>query len=554
MILDSISLKAKIYFTTGLLLATIAISISYSLTIMNSIGKELVSIAEKDLPILKQLQEITVHQLERAIYLERALYKKAKQEAYSKETTKIQSLTKSITSEIDSGKDLIEEAKQHSFNQSKLKELKHLGSKLNEINQLHVNFTAETNNILNLQSLPAQNALDNLRKIELILDTALEELTREIIIFTENAALKAEHHELAAINVLLTIAAATIVCIIIALSITMPGLSRLSNGISSALKIMEDLAQGNLEGKIKTEANDEIGRLLTAIGTTRTNLHKIIKELSISATNLASMSENLAYISSKSSDEPLKQQHEIDQVATAMTEMTAAVGEVASNAVETFEAASKATKQAQTGQAVSQKTVTAITSLSEQIKDSSKVIQQVGDDSTNINTVLDVIKNIAEQTNLLALNAAIEAARAGEQGRGFAVVADEVRTLAKRTQESTSEIEEMITRLQASSKDAIENMNQGNQQVIDSVTLALEAGSSLNEISNSIDQINNMNAQISSAAEEQTAVAEEVNRNFLTISDIAKSNSQAVAQIATEGKELATLANRIKNITSKFKI
>ena len=134
MILDSISLKAKIYFTTGLLLATIAISISYSLTIMNSIGKELVSIAEKDLPILKQLQEITVHQLERAIYLERALYKKAKQEAYSKETTKIQSLTKSITSEIDSGKDLIEEAKQHSFNQSKLKELKHLGSKLNEIN------------------------------------------------------------------------------------------------------------------------------------------------------------------------------------------------------------------------------------------------------------------------------------------------------------------------------------------------------------------------------------------------------------------------------------
>lgn len=554
MILDRISLKVKIYFTTGLLLAAMTISISYSLTAMNSIGKELVSIAEKDLPILKQLQAITVHQLERAIYLERALYKKAKQEEHSKETNKIQSLTKSITSEIDNGSALIEKAKQSILNQAERKEFEHLGNKLNEVKQLHDNFTTGTNTILTSVNLPTQSVLDNLRKIEHALDTELEELTREIIAFTENAALEAEHHELDAINMLLIISAVTIVCVIIALTITILGLSRLSKGISSALKRMEDLAQGNLVGKETTEAQDEVGALLTAIGSTRVNLHSIIKELAMSATSLVSTSEKLAHISSKSSEDSLKQQHEIDQVATAMTEMTAAVGEVASNAVETFEAANQATKQAQTGQAVSQETVTAITSLSEQIKGSSEVIQQVGDDSTNINTVLDVIKNIAEQTNLLALNAAIEAARAGEQGRGFAVVADEVRTLAKRTQESTSEIEEMISRLQASSKDAIENMKQGNQQVIDSVSLASEAGSSLNEISNSIDHINNMNAQISSAAEEQTAVAEEVNRNFLTISDIAKHNTQAVVEVAREGEELAALAAGIKNITSKFKV
>jgi methyl-accepting chemotaxis protein len=235
-----------------------------------------------------------------------------------------------------------------------------------------------------------------------------------------------------------------------------------------------------------------------------------------------------------------------------MDEMTATVHEVARNTDAAAQAAEQADAQAKEGNQVVASTVQSIRQLADAVDNTAEVIQTLANHSQNIGSVLDVIKGIAEQTNLLALNAAIEAARAGEQGRGFAVVADEVRTLASRTQQSTQEIHEMIESLQAGSKNAVAAMAKGKEQAHSSVELISKAGDSLQTISQTVATIYDMNTQIAAASEQQSTVAEEINRNITNIKSSSDLTAEKSRQSEKSSGELSNVAARLQELTAQF--
>jgi len=248
------------------------------------------------------------------------------------------------------------------------------------------------------------------------------------------------------------------------------------------------------------------------------------------------------------------QRRETEQVATAMNEMAATVQEVARNASEAAGAASHADNEAGAGRAVVRETTASIENLAHEVESAAQVVQQLANDSESIGAVLDVIKGIAEQTNLLALNAAIEAARAGEQGRGFAVVADEVRTLASRTQDSTKEIEGMIEQLQNGARNAVEVMENGREKARTGVDQTKQAVQALDAITKAVATINQMNTQIASAAEQQRATTEEMNRNIININQIAEQTATSAIQTTTASDELARLSAQLQSLVNQFKL
>jgi methyl-accepting chemotaxis protein len=237
-----------------------------------------------------------------------------------------------------------------------------------------------------------------------------------------------------------------------------------------------------------------------------------------------------------------------------MNEMAATVQEVSRNAQYAADGALKADEEARNGAAVVTETIAAINSLSGNVENASEVIQRLEAESENIGSVLDVIRGIAEQTNLLALNAAIEAARAGEQGRGFAVVADEVRTLASRTQQSTSEIQEMIERLQQGSKNAVAVMEEGRRQTQAGVEQAARAGQTLQDITAAITSIRDLNTQIASAAEQQASVAEEINRSIVSINEVADETSLGMREAAMSSNQLTQYASQLQSLVERFEV
>jgi len=282
--------------------------------------------------------------------------------------------------------------------------------------------------------------------------------------------------------------------------------------------------------------------------------HQMMIEVSNAAATINSSSADMNSVADNTRQITNDQQQQIDQVATAINEMTATVQEVARNTSEAAEAAVKADEEADNGRAIVNQTLQSIRSLETTVSNATNVISTLDQDSQNIGTVLDVIKGIAEQTNLLALNAAIEAARAGEQGRGFAVVADEVRTLASRTQESTREIEETIAKLQAGAQNAVQAMTDGQEQTSLTVQKTNEVSQSLDSIAQAVGIIKDMNQQVATAGEEQSAVSNEINQNISRISELAYSSSEGAERTAHSSAEMAGLGNQLHQQTQFFKV
>ena len=320
------------------------------------------------------------------------------------------------------------------------------------------------------------------------------------------------------------------------------------------LKNMEQCATGDLTINTRFRGLVDIDKISLSFATLVDGLLTQIRSVITCSDSVKGSSDSVHEISISTNENIQRQQSEISLVATAINEMSSTVQEVANSASLAAESAQSADEQAKSGSATVSQSIEAIKTLSDEVTNAANVISHVKNSSNEIGGVLDVIKTIAEQTNLLALNAAIEAARAGEQGRGFAVVADEVRTLASRTQQSTEEIERMISTLNANADEAVNVMLKNTELAENTVSYANSAGEALNDITRSIETINQMNEHIATAAEEQKNVAEEINRNIVNINDIAHLTVNDSNTTTESSVRLSDLAVELKSLTAKFKV
>lgn len=327
---------------------------------------------------------------------------------------------------------------------------------------------------------------------------------------------------------------------------------RLIVPIRDLIAHIDQLSHGQFNKRIESDRQDELGLLARAANTLRDFLADTTERLHSSTRNLDDASSELNAIASRMTEGVNEQFQRTDQVATAMHEMSATAQEVARHAVEAAHAANDADESAHQGGMVMQSTIATITDIRGEIASTAEVIHQLEADSGRIGKVLEVIRGIAEQTNLLALNAAIEAARAGEQGRGFAVVADEVRHLAQRTAESTAEINQIIATVQTGALDAVRAIESGQQRSEQGVTQVTEAGAMLKRITGAVEAIRDMNQQIATAAEEQTLVAEDISRNLTELSTIASANQDNVERTRSASQNLHNLSGELGEVTRRL--
>ncbi len=329
---------------------------------------------------------------------------------------------------------------------------------------------------------------------------------------------------------------------------------QITRPLNDTLKVVERIASGDLTADIKTTRRDELGILQQGVQRMGNSLRELIGSIRDGVTQIASAAEQLSAVTEQTNVGVNAQKVETDQVATAMHEMSATVQEVARNAESASEAASLADGEAREGDRVVGEAIARIERMAEEVSRSGEAMNLLKQESDKIGSVIDVIRAVAEQTNLLALNAAIEAARAGEAGRGFAVVADEVRSLAQRTQQSTAEIETLVSGLHNGTQQVVTAMNNTRALSESSVELTRKAGDSLESITRTVSNIQSMNQQIAAAAEEQSAVAEEISRSIINVRDVAEQSATASDETAASSAELARLGNHLQGLVSHFRV
>jgi len=324
--------------------------------------------------------------------------------------------------------------------------------------------------------------------------------------------------------------------------------------LPEAVRNIKEFAEGDLTIQINSDRNDEIGQLLQSVESLRLNLVDMISQITDSTHLLANSSDDIIQITQDTDTHTNNQRSETQLVATAMTEMTSTIQEVVRNINTTAEKARNTSSEANTGKDVINQATSQIKELSSLLESAGNTIHQLEQDTESITTILDVIRGISEQTNLLALNAAIEAARAGEQGRGFAVVADEVRALASRTQESTAEINNMIEKLLTGTHQAVDVTNTCRDQAKIAVEQASTVRNTLEAITGSVAEISDMSNQVATATEEQAAVSEEINRNIVRIDDMSGMIVDRISQLSNSSDSLTDQSHKLESMVQHFKI
>nr|WP_053187380.1 methyl-accepting chemotaxis protein [Pseudomonas thivervalensis] len=425
--------------------------------------------------------------------------------------------------------------------------------------QFKQTFAAYRTGIAQSFTLAEQGRRDELIKLLLVdmktvVDGSGKQLNDLADLFSKQVSIESqksqEHYANSRMIVSLFIVLAALATVALAMLLT----RSIVKPLGEALDAAESVARGDLTRPIETHGNDEVSRLLKALAAMQQNLRETLQGISGSAAQLATAADELNAVTLDSTQSLQQQNNEIEQAATAVTEMTTAVEEVARNAVSTSDATRQSSESASLGQQRVSDTVEAIGALASDVQVTGGLVQSLANQSQDIGKVLDVIRAIAEQTNLLALNAAIEAARAGESGRGFAVVADEVRALAYRTQQSTQEIEQMVQGMRSGATQALDSMQASSSRAASTLAMAERAGEALQTITASVSEIHERNLVIASAAEEQAQVAREVDRNLVNIRDLSVRSASGADQTSASSHELSQLANSLRTMVQRFQV
>ena len=529
---------------------------------MNDFGEVIFDLTAQDIPIIRAANRVSIQQLKQAVNFERLLRYGIEMQMDPDSLPKFEAAAETfdqysgkIKASIKHGEDIALNSIQNAHSEEEATEFENIEIMLKNITLEHNGYETIVKQVMGTLEdgdiIKAQGIATKIEDKEKKVNDAIGVLVTRIDEFLNASTIRADEDQKNALQILIVIA---IVSVVIGSGLALFIITGLLKSIRSAVNVAETISSGDLTHDVVSDSNDEMGTLLNALSTMRNNLYNMVTQMNDSSTQLAAASEELAAVSEETNQNIRNQQSEVEQAATAINEMTATIQEVAKNAAETSETAYSTNASTIEGQSVVRQTVNSISQLASDIESASDVIHQLESHSENIGGVLDVIKNIAEQTNLLALNAAIEAARAGEQGRGFAVVADEVRTLASRTQESTQEIEAMIEKLQSGSREAVQVMESSRKQASESVEQANSAGTALQSITEAVSHISDMNTQIATASEEQASVAEEINKNITSVNDLGHRTEKGANETTASSEELARLAAGLQSLISQFKV
>ncbi|WP_370298621.1 methyl-accepting chemotaxis protein, partial [Pontibacterium sp.] len=515
------------------------------------------TISKEDMPLIELVSDVTIKQLEKAILIEKAM----RSAGAGRDTDNISHLHKNITQlaevidkEIKQGEEIIAVAKTHAISEQQEKELIQLEKDLFAIEEEHHVYEQKVEALLAV--LESGQQVSNTQVLELEeaqteIDHHLTTLLKGVEKMTEHAMETVSHDEQEALQGMIIL---SLISVIFGLIMGIALTRSITRPLRSAVSAAERLAQGDLTVQIDSTGRDETGQLLTAMKHMAAQLLDTVSHISSAAEQLNKATSGMSSITTDTATCMESQRNNLNQTAAAVHEMSATVGEIAQSAQLAATSTSSADMETKEGLKVIDNVNGMISSLSDDIASTKEAITRLDEQTANVGSILEVITDIADQTNLLALNAAIEAARAGEQGRGFAVVADEVRTLASRTQDSITTIHQLITSLQQESKNSVTAMELGEKKVEESVEMARKASSALITIERAVSSITEMNLQIASASEEQSVVAEQINSSVTEIHQASEDTNNGAQQIAVSTGELSQMALSLRNLVQQFKI
>jgi methyl-accepting chemotaxis protein len=566
-LLRNMPIRVKLLSYATVMLLLLCLSFGYAIYSLTSIGHELDIIVDEDIPLTQEVGKLTIAQLEQAIDFEKAMHygtlmvyqaqqnkqslkEKTQQsrEKYNNAINRFNKHSEILITALKKAEKLTAHARQVSDANAAVK-LAQIEKALFHIEEAHASYDDHARQTFDFFS---QGKIDEAERLAALVEEeehALDQETTSLLFelqeFTRKGAIIARAHEVSAVNTLIVFGIISLLAGIL-LSIV------IGNFIVRGIKVAIETANGDLNKEITVNSRDEIGDLLAAMNAMKTKILYMLRDISSITADLSNSSVEMNSQTSYTSNVISKQKNETELVAAAINQMTATNKVVADAISETATSALKATELTSQGSVVIDTAVAQIDKLSAQINHAAQTINELNDHSKNIDSVMSVIEGIAEQTNLLALNAAIEAARAGEQGRGFAVVADEVRTLAVRTQASTKEINDMIQKLQNGTNSAVDLMQKSLEQTNRAVERTKESGQSFATISSEVQNISNMCEQISTSAAEQEAVSEEINRNILQISEMTANTEAGADKTSQTSSHLEGMAGQLKSIVAQY--